>query len=114
MNATLAERLKWARKRSGLTQQQVAEAAGMTQPAYSDLESARSKSSALTASLANALRVSALWLERGVGTPEPVAIHEAAPPYGGDVSEFELALVVRFRTLSPRRQAALLELIADD
>jgi transcriptional regulator with XRE-family HTH domain len=117
VNATLAERLKWARKRAGLTQQQVAEAAGMTQPAYSDLESARSKSSALTASLADALKVSALWLERGVGTPEqPVAIRETAPTYRDGVNESELAVVIDAvetwlaeskRSLAPADKASL-------
>lgn len=94
VNATLAERLKWARKRAGLTQQQVADAAGMTQPAYSDLESARSKSSALIASLADALRVSALWLERGVGSPDGVSVRETSPAYREAVNESELAVVI--------------------
>jgi transcriptional regulator with XRE-family HTH domain len=86
--------LKWARKRARLTQQQVADAAGMTQPAYSDLESGRSKSTALVASLAAALNVSALWLERGAGSPDLVSARETGPAYREAVNESELAVVI--------------------
>jgi transcriptional regulator with XRE-family HTH domain len=91
---SLSSRLKWARRRARLTQEQIARASGMTQPAYSELESGKSKSTALIASLASALAVSPLWLERGTGTPEPESIRETSPPYRAAVNEGELAAVL--------------------
>jgi transcriptional regulator with XRE-family HTH domain len=113
---SLSSRLKWARRRARLTQEQIARASGMTQPAYSELESGKSKSTAMIASLASALAVSPLWLERGTGTPEPESIRETAPAYGRAVNESELATVIDAvetwlaesrRVMTPTDKAAL-------
>lgn len=67
--STYNQRLRWARKRARLTQDQVCALVGMSQGAYSLLEK-RGMESGKTASLAAVLRVSAIWLETGVGEPE--------------------------------------------
>lgn len=66
---TFASRLRWARKRARLTQDQVCALVGMTQGAYSLLEK-RGSASEKTSTLAKVLRVDAVWLETGAGTPE--------------------------------------------
>jgi transcriptional regulator with XRE-family HTH domain len=89
----------------------------MTQPAYSELESGKSKSSGMVASLAGALGVSAIWLERGTGSPEPESIRETSPAYSRGVNEPELATVIDAvetwltesrRTMVPTDKAALI------
>ena len=61
------ERLRQARKHAGLTQQQLAEKVGMTQPSITDLERGKSQSTTMTAELAHACGVNALWLASGEG-----------------------------------------------
>lgn len=94
MHESLADRLKWARKRAKLTQQQLADVVGITQPTYSEMESGRSKTTALVASLADALNVRPLWLERGTGSPDTGAIRETPPAYRDSVNEADLAVVI--------------------
>lgn len=64
---TVGERLAQARRERKLTQPQLAKLAGVRQPTISDLERGRSHGSKHVATLAAALGVSALWLERGQG-----------------------------------------------
>lgn len=64
---TLASRLKQARKEAGLTQRELAEAAGIQQPVISQIEKGQNQQSAHIAKLAHACRVRALWLSDGVG-----------------------------------------------
>lgn len=63
---TFSERLRAARKASGLRQEEVAKRAGMSQGAYSELERGKSKSSRRPGLLAKVLNVDPLWLETGV------------------------------------------------
>lgn len=62
-------RLRWARSRARLTQDQVCALVGMTQGAYSLLEK-RGTGSEKTASLARVLHVDPIWLESGAGAPD--------------------------------------------
>lgn len=64
---TLRNRLIEARQESQLSQQQLAEKAGMSQAAYQKLESGKSQRSRMLTSIAKALGVSANWLETGKG-----------------------------------------------
>jgi transcriptional regulator with XRE-family HTH domain len=64
---TVQERLVWARKRMGYTQAQVAEAIGVSQPTYGQLELGKSKSSSKLPELAKLFRVDAYWLATGSG-----------------------------------------------
>lgn len=66
MTTDFAKRLKEARSHAGLTQEQLADAADMSQSAIGDLESKR-HGSRRTATLASVCGVSALWLESGEG-----------------------------------------------
>lgn len=62
----LKDRLKKARKDAKLTQAQVASSIkGLSQPAYSDLESGKSKTTTKMAELANLFDVSGYWLATG-------------------------------------------------
>lgn len=67
MNETLQGRMIAARERAGLTQAQVAEKTGMSQPSYSDLEAGKSKSSTLLPQIAFVLGVRPYWLATGKG-----------------------------------------------
>lgn len=69
---TLADRLVQARTGIGLSQEDVAKSAGMTQQSYSDLERGVSKRSTRIGSLSHVLGVDAYWLETGNGRPGQV------------------------------------------
>lgn len=64
---TLGERLRFARKRAGMTQAQLARLVGIKQPSIAQIESGETKGTVNAASLASALNVRALWLEKGTG-----------------------------------------------
>ncbi|XZG71707.1 helix-turn-helix domain-containing protein [Chitinibacteraceae bacterium HSL-7] len=69
---TFAKRVKFRRKELGLTQHELAAAAGLKQSTIATIESGRNKSSTNIVALAEALQCSALWLEGGdgpMGTP---------------------------------------------
>lgn len=61
----LKDRLKQARKNVGLTQAQVAEAVGMSQPAYQALESGKNTKSSFIPKIAECLKVDTFWLIDG-------------------------------------------------
>jgi transcriptional regulator with XRE-family HTH domain len=65
--STLAKRLKWARDKRGLSQTQLAKAAGVAQGTIGNLESAERKSARKLVSIAAALQVQPAWLESGRG-----------------------------------------------
>jgi len=67
---SLAQRLVHARKKRGLNQGQLADAAGLKQPDVSKLETGRMLKTTAMARLSRALGVSGAWLEFGEG-PEP-------------------------------------------
>lgn len=69
--STLAGRLAYARTRRGLTQVDLAEKAGVQQPAISKLVRGKMQKTTAIGRLAAALDVPVEWLEDGVG-PEPV------------------------------------------
>ena len=78
MKSTLQERLKAARKEAGKTQKQVANAIGMRQPTYSELETGKSLGSKRLPEIADYLNVIALWLSSGKG-PKHKANVEPGP-----------------------------------
>lgn len=61
------DRLKKARKFSGIKQADLAERIGVKQTSISDLERGKSKSTSFTTQIAHELGVSALWLATGEG-----------------------------------------------
>lgn len=70
---TLAERLKIARERLNLSQQEVADMAGMKQPSYFKVESGKTKRTGFINELAKALKVDMNWLATGEGNMEAVS-----------------------------------------
>ena len=70
---TLPDRLKFAREQLNLSQQEVADAVGMKQPSYYQLEAGKSKRSRFINDIAKALGTNADWLMYGEGenTPKP-------------------------------------------
>lgn len=70
---TLPDRLKFAREQLNLSQQQVADAVGMKQPSYYQLEAGKSKRSRFINDIARVLKTNADWLMYGEGdnTPKP-------------------------------------------
>lgn len=64
---TLAERLKLARSKAGLSQSKVAETVGISQPTYQALESGKVQKTSYMMEIANALQVSPNWLATGQG-----------------------------------------------
>ncbi len=64
---SIGSRIREARKNAGLTQKQLCSKVGMAQGSLSELETGASIGTTNIATLANALGVSALWLETGRG-----------------------------------------------
>lgn len=64
---TLPERLKYARELLDLSQQEVADAVGMKQPSYYQLESGKTKRSRYIHDIAKVLKVDVDWLLSGKG-----------------------------------------------
>lgn len=79
---TISQRMKAARKHAGLTQKQLAEIAGVSQPVISQLEGGSSLKSVHITKLATACGVSPLWLAEGVGAmtdPSATASKDSEP-----------------------------------
>ncbi len=65
--STLAERVKLARDRLNLSQQDVADATGMSQPSYYKIEKGLTKRTTYISELAKVLEVNIDWLANGIG-----------------------------------------------
>ena len=89
----LKDRLKLARKHAKLTQAQLADAVGISQPSITDLERGKSQKTGYIAQIAKACRVSALWLASGEGSMLP---SQAAEPAPGAPSEKDYALIPQY------------------
>lgn len=75
VNTTLGERMKWARDQRGLSQQQLADLAGVSQSAIGSYEAGHRKQPRELLAVASALKVSPYWLQTGEGAWEDP--HEA-------------------------------------
>lgn len=82
---TLAERALWARNRLDKTQQEIADAAGVSQGTIGNIESGERKKPRELVSIAAALRVRPEWLANGIGAVDPTS--EFPPPVAHDMSE---------------------------
>lgn len=76
----LKDRLKTARKNAKKSQLDVAEAIGITQSAYSQLETGRVDSSSHLATIAKILGVDAYWLQTGEGSADTLNSLEMLDP----------------------------------
>lgn len=84
---SIGQRVKLVRTRLGMTQGELAEKTGEKQPNISKLERGDIQTTTAIARIADALRVSARWLELGEGDEAPswTPVHhvaEGAPVYG--------------------------------
>ena len=76
----LKDRLKVARKNARKSQLEVAEAIGITQSAYSQLETGRVDSSSHLPAIAKFLGVDSYWLQTGEGSTDPLNTLEMLDP----------------------------------
>lgn len=100
---SIGQRLKLARKESGLTQKELAAKVGISQPTLSDLEKGESKGTGFIASLAAALGVNALWLETGRGTKSPSQVQPVKAVHDED----ENADIIHIRKVNLRLSAGI-------
>ena len=107
---TLGKRLLQARSASGMTQGELAEAVGITQPSYSALERDISKSTSKIGSLARLLGVDAYWLETGEGAMRRSGLSEALTDYA--LPPETRRILHSLGKMTERKRKALLELIA--
>ncbi|OEH69191.1 MAG: hypothetical protein BAX61_03115 [Psychrobacter sp. B29-1] len=99
---TLPDRLRFAREQLNLSQQQVADAVGMKQPSYYQLEAGKSKRSKFISDIARVLKTNVDWLMYGEGEyafekigTEPLAKSDNPESHVvvGKNSEYELVRV---------------------
>lgn len=76
---SLKERLKESRRKAKKTQAEIAEAVGITQPAYQALESGKNQKSSYLPMIANILGVDPLWLTTG-SSPDSFELSEISDP----------------------------------
>ena len=95
---SIASRLKSARKAAGLTQEQLAQASGVTQGAIQKVENGKSQRPRKLKKIAAVLGVSPAWLLLG---------EEGSFPLTDD----EKALLMRLRQLDPEDKTILISLI---
>ena len=76
---SLKERLKESRRKAKKTQAEIAEAVGITQPAYQALESGKNQKSSYLPMIANILGVDPLWLTTG-NSPDSFELSEISGP----------------------------------
>ncbi|MDB5774694.1 MAG: phage repressor like transcriptional regulator, family [Herbaspirillum sp.] len=80
---TLANRLRWARKKKRLSQEELGKLAGVSQSTIGNLEAGTRASARKIASIAAALNVDALWLAEG--KPRPAIRHAPDIEPGPDI-----------------------------
>lgn len=94
---SLAERVKWARHRQGLTQEELAEKAGVSRAMVGNIESGIRKMPREISKIAKALDTSAGWLQFGderidALTPEDIEIAIAV----SELAEEQREMIRRF------------------
>lgn len=110
----LGDRLKAARKAAGMTQQQLAKAAGVSQGLISDLEKNAYPSSVHVPKMASILKVDALYLSDGVipsnearQEPKEYAVKPALEIAGMKINSMEENLLKHYSKLSGSSQRAV-------
>lgn len=101
---SIGTRIRQARKSVGLTQKELAVKVGMNQSSLSELETGESTGTTIVATIANALGVNALWLEKGVGEMAGQPAPEA-PQLADGWSELTRVDVTELRLLALFRRA---------
>jgi transcriptional regulator with XRE-family HTH domain len=94
--ASTASRVKSARLTAKLTQKQLSDMSGISQPAISMIESGEIRATGYAAILARCLGVTAEWLEFGSET-------------NNEITPQEKAMIELFRSLPPDKEAAVID-----
>lgn len=100
---SIGKRVRQARKHIGLTQAELAKKVGMKQSTLSELETGESTRTSSVATIANALGVSAYWLDTGLG--DMTSQEAVAPP--GDESGVDPAEIIRLVSFYGKADARL-------
>lgn len=79
--SALKDRIKLARKHADLTQRQLAEAVGVSQPVISQLEKGENLQSVHLLKIANVCGVDPEWLAEGTGQPPGLSVREPSAEY---------------------------------
>ncbi|WP_426758398.1 helix-turn-helix transcriptional regulator, partial [Pseudomonas aeruginosa] len=79
--SALKDRIKLARKHADLTQRQLAEAVGVSQPVISQLEKGENLQSVHLLKIANVCGVDPEWLAEGTGRPPGFSAREPSAEY---------------------------------
>lgn len=87
---SLSERLKLPRKQAGMTQVQLAELVGVSQPVITDLEAGKASGSSHIVKIASALGVDPHWLDSG---------QAESNVDNKNLNKREIALLTHFRLL---------------
>lgn len=101
---TFGKRLAKAREHAGLTQKQLADAAGISQQAVNKLELRDGVGSRFTPQLAAACGVSPDWLATGKGSMEA---REEAAPYATKITNEAAEMARAYMKLSPALKASI-------
>ena len=109
---TIGDRIKKTREARGFSQGQLAKLVGYKgQSSIGNIESGLQAGSTKIAQLAEALNVSATWLETGIGDPDrgtPTA-REMAAKYENEQTELEKRLLSAFKMLTSSQKDDLLK-----
>lgn len=101
MTTTVGARVRICRQALKMSQLELAKLAGLTQPTISSLERGGSNTSGSLASIADALGVSALWLETGLGE-KTLSLGRHSTPIYTDAAGGERSMVYSIPMLESR------------
>jgi transcriptional regulator with XRE-family HTH domain len=104
---SIGQRIKASRKEMGISQLELAQKVGLSQPTLSDLENDMSKGSVKLASIAKALNVRPYWLETGRGTSSASDSNEPSETTGFSSEALDVAKAFDL-IKSPAQKAAVL------
>lgn len=114
---TLAKRLAWARAQKGLSQEQLAKSAGVSQGTIGNLEAGIRNTARKITAIAAALGVAPGWLADGTGCPVPETGHAAPVASTIQTPSNDLEDAARLLTLfaqsTPDGRLFILQMAAD-
>lgn len=108
---TLAERLTWARTQKEMSQQQLADRAGVAQSTIGSLEAGTRLTARKIIAIADALEVNGRWLAEGMGQHDVRAPQPASPVIRRRlqwVDDDEAEILSEYRRLEPASKATAL------
>lgn len=112
---SLADRIKAARTHADLTQKELAQKVGVSQPVISQLEKGENLQSVHLLKIAGVCGVRAEWLDTGKGsmTETDVALNEQVGEYGSGAAAKVMELLSKHGKLTSEAQGRLLQAVSD-